>query len=94
MQIAFRITGLSNRETTRKEQEHFAKIIAARFRCPEKSLHTSARLNVVRIVSHKKCLDDLLSAFPEIDFISRTIEAHEISLNGLVTFKLATMGSE
>lgn len=94
MQVAFRITGLSNRETTREEQIEFAKIIAARFRCPEKSLHTSARLNVVRIVSHKKCFDDLLSAFPEIDFISRTIEAHEISLNGLVTFKLATMGAE
>jgi len=94
MQIAFRITGLSNRDTTRAEQEHFAKIIAARFRCPEKSLHTSARLNVVRIVSHKKCLDDLLAAFPEIDFASRTIDAHEISLNGLVKFKLATMGAE
>jgi len=94
MQIAFRITGLSNRETTREEQEHFAKIIASKLRCPKKSLHTSARLNVVRIVSHKKCLDDLLAAFPEIDFASRTIDAHEISLNGLVKFKLATMGAE
>ena len=94
MQVAFRITGLSNRETTREEQIEFAKIIATRFRCPEKSLHTSARLNVVRIVSHKKCLDNLLSAFPEIDFISRTIEAHEISLNGFIMFKLATMGAE
>jgi len=94
MQIAFRITGLSNRDTTREEQANFAKIIAAKLRCPKKSLHTSARLNVVRIVSHKKCLDDLLSAFPEIDFASRTIDAHEISLNGLVKFKLATMGAE
>lgn len=94
MQIAFRIIGLSNRDTTREEQEHFAKIIAAKFRCPKKSLHTSARLNVVRIVSHKKSLDDLLASFPEIDFVSRTIDAHEISLNGLVKFKLATMGAE
>jgi|13_taG_2_1085334.scaffolds.fasta_scaffold02214_20 hypothetical protein len=94
MQIAFRITGLSNRDTTREEQAHFASMIAAKFRCPEKSLHTSARANVVRIVSHKKSLDDLLAAFPEIDFVSRTIAAHEISLNGLVTFKLATMGAE
>lgn len=94
MQIAFRITGLSNRDTTSKEQAHFASMLAAKFRCPEKSLHTSARLNVVRIVSHKKSLDDLLGAFPEIDFVSRTIAAHEISINGLVTFKLATMGSE
>lgn len=94
MQIAFRISGLSNRDTTRQEQEAFAKIIAAKLRCPQKSLHTSARLNVVRIVSHKKSLDDLLASFPEIDFVSRTIDAHEISLNGLVTFKLATMGAE
>ena len=94
MQLAFRITGLSNRDTTRAEQIEFAKIIAARFRCPKKSFHTSARANVVRIVSHKKCLGDLLAAFPEIDFISRTIEAHEISLNGFIMFKLATMGAE
>ena len=94
MQIAFRITGLSNRETTREEQIEFAKIIGSKLRCPEKSLHTSTRLNVVRIVSHKKSLDDLLAAFPEIDFLSRTIDAHEISLNGLVTFKLTTMGAE
>jgi len=94
MQIAFRITGLSNRDTTSKEQEHFSNVLALKFRCPEKSLHTSARANVLRIVSHKKSLDDLLAAFPEIDFVSRTIEAHEISLNGLVTFKLATMGAE
>ena len=94
MQIAFRITGLSHRDTTRAEQNHFAKIIAFKLRCPEKSLHTSARENVVRIVSHKKSLDYLLSAFPEIDFVSRTIEAHEISINGLVKFKLATMGAE
>ena len=94
MQIAFRITGLSNRDTTREEQAHFASMIAAKLRCPQKSFHTSARLNVVRIVSHKKSLDDLLAAFPEIDFVSRTIEAHEISLNGLVKFKLATMGAE
>ena len=94
MQIAFRITGLSNRDTTREEQDHFAKIIAAKLRCPKKSFHTSARANVVRIVSHKKCLDDLLVAFPEIDFISRTIDAHEISLNGFIMFKLATMGAE
>lgn len=94
MQIAFRITGLSNRDTTRQEQEAFAKIIAAKLRCPEKSFHTSARANVVRIVSHKKSLDDLLGAFPEIDFVSRTIDAHEISLNGLVKFKLATIGAE
>ena len=94
MQLAFRITGLSNRDTTREEQEHFAKIIALELRCPEKSLHTSARANVVRIVSHKKSLDDLLCAFPEIDFASRTIAVDEISLNRLVTFKLATMGAE
>ena len=94
MQIAFRITGLSNRDTTREEQEAFAKIIAAKLRCPEKSFHTSARANVVRIVSHKKSLDDLLGAFHEIDFVSRTIDAHEISLNGLVKFKLATIGAE
>lgn len=94
MQIAFRITGLSNRATTCEEKENFARIIAAKLRCPKKSFHTSARANVVRIVSHKKCLDDLLGAFPEIDFISRTIEAHEISLNGFIMFKLATMGSE
>ena len=94
MQIAFRITGLKGRDTTHEEQAHFAKIIAAKFRCPEKSLHTSARANVVRIVSHKKSLDDLLGAFPEINFVSRTIDAHEISLNRLVTFKLATMGAE
>ena len=94
MQIAFRITGLSNRDTTSEEQEHFASMIAEKFRCPEKSLHTSTRFNVVRIVSHKKSLDDLLAAFPEIDFVSRTIDAQEISLNGFVTFKLATMGAE
>ena len=94
MQIAFRITGLSNRDTTSKEQEHFANVLALKFRCPEKSFHTSARLNVLRIVSHKKGLPSLLRAFPEIDFFSRTIEAHEISLNGLITFKLATMGAE
>jgi hypothetical protein len=94
MQVAFRITGLSNRDTTREEKIEFAKIIAFKLRCPEKSFHTSARLNVVRIVSHKKSLADLLAAFPEMDFVARTIEAHEISLNGLVTFKLATMGAE
>lgn len=94
MQIAFRITGLKGRETTREEQAHFAKIIAAKLRCPEKSFHTSARANVVRIVSHKKSLDDLLAAFPEIDFVSRTIAVDEISLNRLVTFKLATIGAE
>jgi hypothetical protein len=94
MQVAFRITGLSNRETTRDEKIEFAKIIAFKLRCPEKSFHTSARLNVVRIVSHKNGLPSLLRAFPEIDFFSRTIEAHEISLTGLVTFKLATMGAE
>ena len=76
MQIAFRIIGLSNRDTTREEQEHFAKIIAAKFRCPKKSL------------------DDLLGAFPEIDFVSRTIAVDEISLNRLVAFKLATIGAE
>ena len=37
MQIAFRITGLSNRDTTREEQDHFAKIIAAKLRCPKKA---------------------------------------------------------
>jgi hypothetical protein len=42
----------------------------------------------------QKSLGDLLAAFPEMDFVARTIEAHEISLNGLVTFKLATMGAE
>ena len=94
MQIAFRITGLSNRETTREEQIEFANIIAAKLRCPEKSFHTSARENVVRIVSHKKSLSNFLDTFPEIDFISRTIEAHEISLNGFIMFKLATMGAE
>ena len=94
MQIAFRITGLKGRDTTCEEQDHFAKIIAAKLRCPEKSLHTSARANVVRIVSHKKSLDDLLGAFPEIDFVSRTIAVDEISLNRLVAFKLATIGAE
>ena len=94
MQIAFRITGLSNRDTTREEQEHFAKIIAAKLRCPKKSFHTSARANVVRIISHKKSLSNFLDTFPEIDFVSRTIEAYEISLNGFIMFKLATMGAE
>ncbi len=94
MQIAFRIIGLSNRETTREEQIEFAKIIAERFRCPEKSLHTSARANVVRIISHKKSLSNFLDTFPEIDFVSRTIEAYEISLNGFIMFKLATMEAE
>ncbi len=94
MQIGLRITGLEGRETTQEETTEFAKIIAAKLRDPVKSFHTSSRLNVVRIVSHKKNMDDLDKAFPELRLDCRTIDAPEISLNSLVTFRLATIGAE
>lgn len=92
MDIAIRITGLTNRATDRGELIEMARFLADRLRDPESGFHSSQNLNVIRLKGNHKTIDDFAARFPNISFKKRQIDEPAITLNGLVEFRLATTG--
>ena len=94
MDFGIRIIGLTGRKTTRDENIDMAKFLASKLRSPENGIHTSHRLNVIRIKSETKTIDDLCEVFPSLNFADKTIDEPAISLNHKVAFCRATILKE